>query len=264
MVNQDRHPVYPLDVYIATEAGEAEVRAGTTTLPPAELELLVKLDGRTNVGDLEQRTPHIDSFALREAIRQLFTRGLLRRATVAEELNLDLDFARLLGPASPSAEANGRQEAQSGSPALDRDGYYVSIARKSVTTRSPVPGQKLQVLVVEDDEMLQKLLVRLLEASGYAVRAAGDRATIVDALRQLPSPDLVLLDIMLPDTNGFDVLARMKAHPTLRTIPVILLTAKAERESVARGLAGGADGYITKPFQPRVLIKGIRAVLGLE
>ena len=73
-----------------------------------------------------------------------------------------------------------------------------------------------------------------------------------------------LLDIMLPDTNGFDVLARMKAHPTLRTIPVILLTAKAERESVARGLAGGADGYITKPFQPRVLIKGIRAVLGLE
>jgi DNA-binding response OmpR family regulator len=75
---------------------------------------------------------------------------------------------------------------------------------------------------------------------------------------------MVLLDVTLPDTNGFDILARMRQHPQLKSIPVIMLTGRANREDVMRGLAGGADGYITKPFDRDVLLTGIRAVLGLR
>jgi DNA-binding response OmpR family regulator len=69
---------------------------------------------------------------------------------------------------------------------------------------------------------------------------------------------------MLPDVNGFDILQRLKAHPALKAVPVIMLTADAARESVMRGLAGGADGYITKPFERAKLLGGVRAVLGLD
>jgi DNA-binding response OmpR family regulator len=77
-------------------------------------------------------------------------------------------------------------------------------------------------------------------------------------------PDVALRDVGLPDINGFDILARMRRHPQLKSIPVIMLTGQARREDVMRGLAGGADGYITKPFDRDVLLTGIRAVLGLR
>jgi DNA-binding response OmpR family regulator len=73
----------------------------------------------------------------------------------------------------------------------------------------------------------------------------------------------MILDVVLPDVNGFDVLQKMKTHPALKAVPVIMLTAEAKRESVMRGLVGGADGYITKPFEKAVLIAGVKAVLGL-
>ena len=103
----------------------------------------------------------------------------------------------------------------------------------------------------------------LLTSEGFLPRIAGNREQIIAALRQLPSPDVILLDVMLPDANGFEILAKVRAHPALKAIPVIMLTGKAKREDVMRGLAGGADGYITKPFDPEILIRGVRAVLGL-
>jgi DNA-binding response OmpR family regulator len=63
--------------------------------------------------------------------------------------------------------------------------------------------------------------------------------------------------------NGFDILQRLKAHPALKAVPVIMLTADAARESVMRGLASGADGYITKPFERAILLDGVKAVLGI-
>jgi two-component system OmpR family response regulator len=68
---------------------------------------------------------------------------------------------------------------------------------------------------------------------------------------------------MLPDADGFDILAAIRRHPALSAVPVVMLTAKATREGVLKGLAGGADGYITKPFEMDVLMKAIGVVLGL-
>jgi DNA-binding response OmpR family regulator len=67
---------------------------------------------------------------------------------------------------------------------------------------------------------------------------------------------------VLPDADGFDILLKMRQHPVLKKVPVIMLTAKATRESVLKGLAGGADGYITKPFEADALITAVNAVMG--
>jgi two-component system OmpR family response regulator len=88
------------------------------------------------------------------------------------------------------------------------------------------------------------------------------RDDIAIGLRQ-PLPDLILLDVNLPDVNGFDILAKMRQHPVLKIIPVVMLTAEATRESVLKGLQGGADGYVTKPFEPDLLVNAVKAVLGI-
>jgi DNA-binding response OmpR family regulator len=119
------------------------------------------------------------------------------------------------------------------------------------------------VLAVEDDPDLSRLLQFMLKQEKFEARTAMNRDEVVAELRKLPSPDLVLLDVMLPDANGFDILARMKQHPALKVIPVIMLTGEATRENVVRGLAGGADGYITKPFDVAVLRSAVKYVLGL-
>ena len=141
--------------------------------------------------------------------------------------------------------------------------YYVSIARKSVRRIEPASATGYSVLVVEDDLELQRSLKFLLTMEKFKPRTASNRDEILQALQLPPLPDVVLLDIGLPDTNGFDVLTRMRQYPQLKSIPVIMLTGHAQREDVMRGLAGGADGYITKPFDRDVLLTGIRAVLGL-
>ena len=93
---------------------------------------------------------------------------------------------------------------------------------------------------------------------------AGNRKEILTALSQKPLPDAVLLDVLLPDTNGFELLAKMRAHPRLRELPVIMLTAAASRDDVLQGLLNGADGYVTKPFDMDRVVCAVCDVLGLE
>ncbi len=108
------------------------------------------------------------------------------------------------------------------------------------------------------------MLQIFLKLEGFETRTASNRDEIVAALRAPPLPDLVLLDIRLPDINGFDVLARMRQHPAMKMLPVIVLTAEATREAVLKGLVGGADGFVTKPFQIDRLVKAVNTVLGLK
>lgn len=119
------------------------------------------------------------------------------------------------------------------------------------------------ILVVEDDPSIRLGLVDTLTAKGYdvvAVARGGEGAE-----RAISGKfDLVVLDVMLPDIDGFDVLLKMRQHAALKTVPVIMVTSKATREAVLTGLARGADGYLTKPVEPDTLKKAIRAVLGAD
>ena len=115
-------------------------------------------------------------------------------------------------------------------------------------------------MIVEDEEAVSLMLRYNLEAEGFEVEQAfrGDEADI--RLKEI-TPDLLLLDWMLPGISGIDFARRLKKDDLTRELPIIMLTARAEEEDKVQGLESGADDYITKPFSPRELVARIRAVL---
>lgn len=119
---------------------------------------------------------------------------------------------------------------------------------------------KKKILIVEDEESLLKLESILLTSRGYEVKGVADGQAALDALAVM-KPDLVLLDIMLPEIDGFEVCRQIKENEATRHIPVIMLTAKKSREDMARGEQVGADWYITKPFKSAMVIETIQRFL---
>jgi two-component system OmpR family response regulator len=263
---KERIAVYPLDIYVVTEEGQEELKRGSTTLMPKELELLVLMDGHANVRELSERAKNISEPEAVILLPGLIKRGFAKAATIAAQDSLDFSYFFDADTPEPSAHAQkqAETEAETGEPALQRHGYYVSIARRAARPRKPAEGARFSVLVVEDDPQLCEFLRNMMRLEGFEASTAMNRDEVVAALRQLPSPDLVLLDVTLPDVNGFDILLRMKRHPALQSVTIIMLTGKATRESVVQGLAGGADGYVTKPFEPEILLNAVKAVLGLS
>lgn len=119
---------------------------------------------------------------------------------------------------------------------------------------------KKNLLVVEDEADILELVRYNLNREGYAVHEAASGEAALKLVKSV-KPDLVLLDLMLPEIDGLEVCRRLKADPGLADIPVVMLTAKGEEADIVAGLELGADDYITKPFSPRVLIARVRTVL---
>ena len=117
-----------------------------------------------------------------------------------------------------------------------------------------------RILVVDDDREIVRLARAYLEQSGYQVLVAYDGETALHILRR-ESPDLVILDLMLPDRNGLDVTQTVRRDASLAAMPVIMLTARVDDQDKIVGLELGADDYVTKPFNPSELMARIRAVL---
>jgi len=117
-----------------------------------------------------------------------------------------------------------------------------------------------RVLVVDDEPDLLELVRVNLAQSGYAVETASSGSDALAALRRAP-PDVMILDLMLPDISGTELCARVRADQRLTGLPIIMLTAKSEEIDRVVGLELGADDYVTKPFSPRELALRVRAVL---
>jgi two-component system phosphate regulon response regulator PhoB len=116
------------------------------------------------------------------------------------------------------------------------------------------------ILVVEDEEDILELVRYNLAKEGYKVTAVTSGEDALDAARST-SPDLVVLDLMLPGIDGFEVCKLLKNKAKTQHIPIIMLTAKGEEADIVTGLELGADDYITKPFSPKVLTARVRAVM---
>ena len=119
------------------------------------------------------------------------------------------------------------------------------------------------VLVVDDDEDNTVIASTIVRSQGYEVRVAPSGPVALEVLER-EHIDVVLLDIMMPEMNGIEVLDRIRSNPRLAGMPVILVTAKSQDEDVLGGYKCGADYYITKPFTSRQLLHGIGLVLGNE
>lgn len=261
-----RSLVQDQDVYALTRHGKAELHEPGTSLSPAELEILVLIDGSSTVVQIANSLPGKDLEVARSTLDRLRVSGHIGPASDVHSDAIDatgLFGSRGTGGAVAGATAAHRVEADTTVSSLRQKGYYVRIARRAAVERAPRAGARFKVLIVEDDPDLAKVLRTYLTLEEFVPRVAASRAEIIAAFRDPPVPDLVLLDVMLPDADGFDVLARMRQHPVLKAVPVIMLTAKATREAVLKGLLAGADGYVTKPFEVEALMQTVRSVLGL-
>lgn len=156
--------------------------------------------------------------------------------TAAEKVVLDPDF-------------------RIGTSKLDPDGFYVAIARRNFAAGEAAPGNK--VMFVEDEPVTNAVLKKVLTTDGFEAYGAFDAAGLGALLKQHGLPDMILLDIELPKVSGLQILSRIRKHPKMHAIPVLMVTSRAEMSDVVRGLSLGANGYLSKP----VAVESLRAVL---
>lgn len=121
-------------------------------------------------------------------------------------------------------------------------------------------AQRKRILLIEDEEDIASLIKLQAEISGYILHVEVDGINGLRAVER-EKPDLVIIDIMLPGQNGFDVCRKIKSNPELRGIPVIIVSAKSDEIDVLLGLELGADDYIAKPFSLKVLMTRIKVIL---
>lgn len=124
-------------------------------------------------------------------------------------------------------------------------------------------SEKQTIMIVDDDAFVRRPLEFILEEEGFAPVLACDGD---ECLRMVSDekPDLIFLDVMMPGRDGFDVCRTLKNNPTYADIPIILLTARGQDHDRARGLALGAEEFMTKPYSPSELIQRVREILELN
>ena len=116
-----------------------------------------------------------------------------------------------------------------------------------------------KIIFIEDEQDLVNLLIHYLSKEGYIVKSSQDGIRGLKLIKQ-ENPDLVILDLMIPELDGLEVCKRLRADPKTSTLPIIMLTAKGEESDKIVGLELGADDYVTKPFSPKELIARVKAL----
>lgn len=120
-----------------------------------------------------------------------------------------------------------------------------------------------KILTCDDEKHIVRLIQVNLERQGYEVITAHNGAECLEKVKE-DRPDLIVLDVMMPEMTGFEVLEALKKDPETESIPVIMLTARAQDADVLRGWQGGVECYLTKPFNPMELIAFVKRIFAME
>ncbi len=116
------------------------------------------------------------------------------------------------------------------------------------------------IVIADDDPDIRDLVAFKLEQAGYDVTAVDNGVSALEAIQRRP-PDIAVLDVMMPGMSGIDVCRELRGEPATATLPIILLTARAQEGDIETGFGAGADAYVVKPFSPRELVSRVQAVL---
>jgi CheY-like chemotaxis protein len=251
--------------YRLTEAGHKAWESQDTAIPSEYRRILwlLETEAHTDVvrGCLRQYSDEL----LYEWLAELEEIGLLEPVeTVA---TYDLDFSVPTVKQAPLLEEDTlrlNQEAEVVEEDLTRRGFYLAKDRLVNRARSEKSPAETVVLVVEDDPDQLALADLRITMAGYTVRVAESVNGLLHSLLEHGTPDALIMDIMLPDGDGFDILAKMRRHPMYALLPVVFLTAKDDPAEIRRGLALGADGYVTKPYSKTIITEAVRRVLRQE
>ena len=255
--------------YRRTEAGEEALRSEDTAIPVDFRRILAHIEGDTHANVIRGRLRRFPDRLIEGWLAELEELGFIE--TTSASAAFDLNFEPVKDAAAsgmdlveiPDELQQIADEAKAAGAALRGSGVYLATAR--LQNRAPLAkkASEIVVLLVEDDPDQAALADLRVSMAGYGVRLARDRRETLHDLETRPAADVVLLDVMLPDGDGFQILAAMRRHPKFALLPVIMLTALDSAEDIRRGLALGADGYLTKPYSKDILVDTIRKVLGL-
>lgn len=137
--------------------------------------------------------------------------------------------------------------------------FYSQLVATSKSMATPGDPSSVNVLVVDDEEDVVEVVSHFLEEEGYRVDKAYDGEEALE--KASPKTDLIVLDIMLPGLDGYEVCQRLRSRVETETIPIIFLSAKTEEDDQIKGLMMGGDDYLTKPVSPQVIVAHVKAVL---
>jgi len=252
-------------VYYLTPAGRNTLFAkeGETKLPLEYRRLLGLIESEGHIDVLRGRLRRFPDRLIHEWLKELEDLKMIESALPGKVE--DITFTGRRPPQLPPlADEDSKRLAKTAVIAgatLLRSGSF--LADERIANLPPVakaPGETV-ILLVEDDPDQATLGELRLTLAGYRVRSVDRAKALSRALREEARPDLLLLDVVLPDGNGFDLLAQLRGRPEFATLPIVLLTMKAELADIRNGLALGADGYITKPYSKNQLAEVIGRVL---
>jgi two-component system, OmpR family, response regulator len=258
------------NLFYRTDLGDKAMRGQAGQIAPDMIRVLALIAGEAHFDVIKKRAIRMPEDALLQTLQQLVNDGFLMRRTATA--GHDLDFTAHFeepAPAAPVLSAADQQRldsaATSGHDVLTKTGSFLQLA----TGAAPVtPLGKawtdIIVLIIEDDEIQARFAQNIVMKAGFKQRHAATRDEIVGELNKSPLPDCVLMDVELPGISGFDVLARMRQHPKLKDVPVIMLTALASQSDVFKGLSLGASAYISKPYKKQTLVETVVRTLGLK
>jgi len=244
-------------IYRLTAAGRAAWEGQDSAVPADYRRILWMMDVQGQGGVAEALSKLYPPDMLEEWLSELEEIGLIECPPEGEA-----GFApRAADSTQALDQEHVKEAAKIAGAALARNGAYLALDR---LRRRPLPSKERAdtvVLIVEDDPDQLALADLRVSMAGYKVRIAGSVNGFLQALVDDGAPDLLLLDIMLPDGDGFDVLSKMRRHQALGSLPIVLLTARNDPADIGRGLALGADGYITKPYTKNILADVVERVL---
>jgi len=252
-------------VYYLTPAGKDSLwaKGGAGVLPLEYRRMLAMIEFEGHIDVIRGRLRRFPDRLIEEWLRELEELKMIEAGLPGKPE--DITFTGLPVPLLPPlADEDSKRLAKTAVVAgatLLRSGSF--LADERIANLPPLAKKPAEtvILLVEDDPDQMALGQLRLTMAGYKVRSVDRAKALSRFLREEARPDLLLLDVMLPDGNGFDILGQLRARPDFATLPIVLLTVKAELANIRNGLALGADGYITKPYSKNQLAEVIGRVL---
>jgi CheY-like chemotaxis protein len=252
-------------VYTLTELGQDTLTTDSvkSNLPQDYRRLLAMIEVGGHIEVLRGRLRRFPDRLIDEWLQELVQLKMIDSHEAGDLDAITFTGARL--PLQPPLTDDDRKRLAKatvvGGATLLRSGSFLAADRVANLPRVRKPPSDTVILLVEDDPDQAALGELRIQMAGYQVRTVDRAKALSRYLRQEARPDLLLLDVMLPDGNGFDILAQLRGRPEFSTLPIVMLTVKAELVHIRNGLALGADGYITKPYSKAQLAEVIGHVL---
>jgi CheY-like chemotaxis protein len=248
-------------IYRLTASGRKAWETQNAAVPADYRRILGLIDDEAHFDVIRGFLRRYSDQLIADWLAELEELELLSSQAAAPEQDLDFTGSFRLPELIAEDQKRLSQEAKAAETSLSRKGVYVAADRLKNRPGSDKTAADTVVLIVEDDPDQLALAKLRVGMAGYAVRIADSAGALLDALREESMPDILLLDIMLPDGDGFDILANIRRHPEHALLPIVMLTVKDDPADIRKGLALGADGYVTKPYSKTLLADTIRRVL---